>query len=78
MSSKEAQLKYDGEFKSYRAAEGKSTFIPYKGPVDVTVQQILGGLRSACAYVGTDKLKNLSKCTTFVRVNRTHNKIYGE
>jgi len=78
MSSKEAQLKHDGEFKRYRAAEGKKTFIPYKGPVDRVIQEVLGGLRSACAYVGTDDLKNLSKCTTFVRVNRTHNRTYGE
>jgi len=77
MSSKEAQLKYDEEFKSYRAAEGKCAYVPYKGSVSETIQQILGGLRSACAYVGTDELKNLSKCTTFIRVNRTHNMVYG-
>jgi GMP reductase len=40
------------------------------------MQEIEGGLRSACAYVGADKLKDLSKCTTFVRVNRTHNAVF--
>ena len=41
------------------------------------VRALVAWLRSACAYVGTDKLKDLSKCTTFVRVNRTHNTVYG-
>jgi GMP reductase len=73
MSSKEANDKYNGGLRSYRAAEGISTFIPYKGSVDNVLQEITGGLRSACAYVGTNKLKDLSKCTTFIRVNRIHN-----
>jgi GMP reductase len=77
MSSKQANEKYSGGLKQYRAAEGKSEYIPYKGPVDKVIQEITGGLRSACAYVGTDKLKDLSKCTTFVRVNRTHNNCYS-
>lgn len=77
MSSQEAQELYCGGLRDYRAPEGKSVDIPHKGPVKDVLQQILGGLRSACAYVGTDKLKDLSKCTTFIRVNRTHNAVYG-
>lgn len=77
MSSKEANKKYSGGLKKYRAAEGKCVTVPYKGSVREVMQEITGGLRSACAYVGTDKLKDLSKCTTFVRVNRTHNTVYG-
>jgi GMP reductase len=76
MSSKEANEKYAGGLKKYRAAEGKCVEIPYKGPVDDVIQEITGGLRSACAYVGTDQLKDLSKCTTFIRVNRTHNSCF--
>jgi GMP reductase len=76
MSSKEAQEKYNGGQQPYRAAEGKSVTVPYKGPVDNVVQEILGGLRSACAYVGARRLKDFDKCCSFVRVNNTHNKVY--
>lgn len=76
MSSKEAQEKYNGGQQPYRAAEGKSVTVPYKGPVDNVIQEILGGLRSACAYVGAKRLKDFDKCCSFVRVNNTHNKVY--
>lgn len=78
MASKEANNKYYGGVASHRAAEGKCVMVPYKGPVSEIAQRILGGLRSTCTYVGAKKLKNLSQCTTFVKVNRTHNTIYGE
>ena len=78
MSSKEAMEKYNGGMASYRASEGKCVDIPYKGDVKDVVQDILGGLRSACSYTGAQRLKDLSKCTTFVRVNRTHNTVFGE
>lgn len=77
MSSSEAMNKYNGGVACYRAAEGKSVEVPYKGPANVVVSEIMGGLVSACSYVGTKKLKDLSKCTTFIRVNRTHNTIFG-
>lgn len=67
MSSKEAQDKYNGGMSEYRASEGDCITIPAKGPAKDTVQHILGGLRSACAYVGASRLKDLSKCTTFIR-----------
>ena len=72
MSSKEANDKYNGGLKDYRAAEGCVQFIPYKGSVEKVLQEITGGIRSACAYVGASKLKYLSKCTTFIRVNRPY------
>jgi GMP reductase len=77
MSSKEANEKYNGGLKTYRAAEGKCVDIPYKGPAEEVIQEITGGLRSACAYVGVKKLKHLYGATTFVRVTRTHNTIFG-
>jgi len=77
MSSKEAQEEHNGGLKGYRASEGKCVQVKYKGPVDDVVQDVLGGLRSACTYTGAEKLKHLSKCCTFIRVNRTHNKIFG-
>ena len=78
MSSETANDKHFGGLKDYRASEGKEVNIPYKGNVASTIQAILGGIRSACTYIGADKIKDLPKCTTFVRVNNTHNRIYGE
>ncbi len=60
--------KYAGGVAKYRAAEGKEVLVPYRGPVDDTVQEILGGVRSACTYVGARRLREFSKRTTFVRV----------
>ena len=77
MSSEEAMTRYAGGVAKYRASEGKSTMLPARGPVDDTVQGILGGLRSACTYVGARKLKDLSKCTTFVRVTQQINDVFG-
>jgi GMP reductase len=77
MSSEEAMERYAGGVATYRASEGKSTMLPARGPVDHTVQGILGGLRSACTYVGARKLKDLSKCTTFVRVTQQVNEVFG-
>ena len=77
MSSKEAQIKYYGEKQSYRASEGKKVQVPYKGPVKNTVEEILGGLRSACTYAGAKTIKSLPKCTTFVKVNRQLNEVFS-
>lgn len=74
MSSKEAMEKFNGGVADYRASEGRSAKVPYRGEVENTVQEILGGLRSACTYVGTENLKDFSKCCKFVRVNNTHNR----
>jgi GMP reductase len=76
-SSSLSMKKHNGGVASYRAAEGKEVLIPYRGPVKNTVESILGGIRSTCTYVGAQKLKHLSKCTTFVRVNNQLNTIYG-
>lgn len=76
MSSQAANEKHFGGLKDYRASEGREVLIPYKGLIEATVQDLLGGLRSACTYVGAGKLKELSKRTTFIRVNNTHNRVY--
>ncbi|GMU26197.1 MAG: hypothetical protein AMXMBFR16_11020 [Candidatus Uhrbacteria bacterium] len=78
MSSEQAQMVCYGGVKSYCAPEGKSVVIKRKGPVSSVLRDICGGLRSACAYVGAERLKDLSKCTTFVRVNRTHNRTFDD
>lgn len=71
MSSHKAQEKYGG-IKNYRASEGRVITVPYKGPADQIMLDILGGIRSACAYVGASNIKNLPKCAEFIRVNRVH------
>lgn len=78
MSSETANDKHFGGLKDYRASEGKEVSIPYKGKVATTIQSILGGIRSSCTYIGAGKIKDLPKCTTFVRVNNTHNIVYGD
>ena len=77
MSSKEAMDKHSGGVANYRTSEGKCVNIPYKGTTEDTIKDILGGLRSCCTYVGASKLKDLPKTTTFIQVNRTHNRIYS-
>jgi GMP reductase len=76
MSSDTAMEKHHGGVASYRSSEGRTVEIPYKGPVEKTVLDILGGLRSTCTYVGAQTLKQLSKCTTFIRVNRQINDVF--
>lgn len=76
MSSSEAMQKYFGGVADYRASEGKSINMPYRGRVEGTVLDVLGGVRSACTYVGARRLKELSKCTTFIRVTQQLNDIF--
>lgn len=78
MSSKPAMDKYSGGVAEYRAAEGKEVLLPLRGEVAGTVQEILGGVRSACTYVGARRLKELSKRTTFIRVTQQLNEVFGK
>lgn len=77
MSSQTAMKKHAGGVAEYRASEGKTVEVPFKGDVDETIQDILGGVRSACTYVGASKLKELTKRTTFIRVTEQENRIYN-
>ncbi len=72
-SSEEANIKHYGGLNDYRTSEGKIVQIPYRGDLKNTIQNILGGVRSSCTYVGAPTLKQLSKCTTFIRVARQYN-----
>jgi len=78
MSSKEANNKYNGGLKDYKAAEGKCISVPYKGSVEDVVREIKGGLASCCSYVGASRIKDLPKCASFVRVTQQENTIFGE
>mgnify|MGYP001166430472 CR=1 FL=1 len=77
MSSKDAQLIHYGDYQSYRAPEGKRVKLEHKGPIKITIKDILGGVRSACSYVGAKNIKALPKCTTFIRVTQTTNEIFN-
>ena len=72
-SSETALEKHYGGLMDYRSSEGRIVSVPYRGAISNTVSNILGGLRSACSYVGASSLKQISKCTTFIRVNRQLN-----
>lgn len=76
MSSTEAMERHHGTVSDYRASEGRSVNVPYRGPVKNTVLDILGGIRSTCTYVGAHRLKELSKRTTFIRVTRQMNEVF--
>ena len=77
MSSQTAMDKHAGGVAEYRASEGKTVKVPYKGAVAETVKDILGGVRSTCTYVGASQLRELSKRTTFIRVAEQENQIFG-
>lgn len=76
MSSATAMNKYHGGVAEYRAAEGKTVEVPYRGEVRATVETIAGGLRSAMTYIGAEKLKEIPKRTTFILVNAQRNTVF--
>jgi len=78
MSSETAMKKHVGGVAEYRASEGKTVQVPFKGDVIDTLHDILGGIRSTCTYVGASKLKELTKRTTFIRVTEQENTVFGK
>ena len=78
MSSSTAMEKHVGGVANYRASEGKTVEVPYRGAVENTIQDILGGIRSTCTYVGASRLKELTKRTTFIRVAEQENRVYNQ
>lgn len=78
MSSESAMAKHSGGVAKYRAAEGKTVLLPYRGSVDNTILDIMGGVRSTCTYVGAAFLKELTKRTTFIRVQEQENNVFGK
>lgn len=77
MSSETAMAQHAGGVAEYRASEGKTVEVPYRGAVAATVKDILGGVRSSCTYVGAAALKELTKRTTFIRVQEQENKTFS-
>jgi len=78
MSSDTAMKKHAGGVAEYRSSEGKTVKVPYRGPIDETIRDILGGMRSACTYVGASELRELPKRTTFIRVTQQLNTVFTD
>jgi len=76
MSSESAFEKHGARKDGYRGTEGKTVVLDDRGPVRDTVEQILGGVRSTCTYIGARRIKDMPKCAHFVRVNNVINRVY--
>jgi GMP reductase len=77
MSSDAAMEKHGARKDGYRGAEGKVVQLTHRGPVEPTITEILGGIRSACTYIGAQRIKDMPKCTTFVRCTQQVNTVFG-
>jgi GMP reductase len=77
MSSDHAMKKHYGKMAEYRASEGRTIKVPYRGSLNDTVLDYLGGVRSTCAYINAHNIKNMPKCTTFVLVSQQLNNYFG-
>lgn len=78
MASKKAQDLHNGGIAEYRSSEGKEVVVPYRGPVKNVISDLLGGLRSTCAYVGADNIRQLQRKAKFVRVNKQLNEVFSK
>ena len=76
MSSDRAREKHGKRKDGYRGNEGRLISLPHRGPVQPTVEDILGGVRSACTYIGARRLKDMPKCASFVTTNNVINRVY--
>jgi GMP reductase len=72
MSTHYSQELYENNLKNYRASEGTKISVTYKGTLDKVIQELLGGIRSCCCYIGSDSIKHMSKCGQFCIVNQIH------
>ena len=77
MSSDAAMAKHGSRKDGYRGAEGKVVQLPHRGPVAPQLIEILGGVRSACTYIGARRIKDMPKCTTFVRCTQQVNQVFN-
>lgn len=78
MASKKAQDEHNGGIAEYRSSEGKEVLVPYRGPVNVVVSDLLGGIRSACSYVGAENITQLHRRAKFIKVNRQINEVFSK
>ena len=76
MSSDRAREVHGKRKDGYRGNEGRAVILPDRGPVKETVEDILGGIRSSCTYIGARRLKDIPKCASFVRCNQSLNTVF--
>ena len=76
MSSDRAREVHGKRKDGYRGNEGRLISLPHRGPVEPTLEDILGGVRSACTYIGARRLKDMAKCASFVTTNNVINRVY--
>jgi GMP reductase len=72
MSTHHAQMVFEDSKKDYRASEGTRIEVKYKGNLKNILQELLGGIRSCCCYIGSNCIKNMPRCAEFIRVNKIH------
>jgi len=78
MASDRAMEVHGARKDGYKGAEGKVVSIPHRGPVEDSLVEILGGVRSTCTYIGARRIKDMPKCTTFVRCNTPVNTVFNQ
>ena len=76
MSSDRAREVHGKRKDGYRGNEGRSIILPDRGPVKETIEDLLGGVRSSCTYIGARRLKDIPKCASFVRCNQPLNTVF--
>ena len=76
MSSDRAREVHGKRKDGYRGNEGRLISLPHRGPVAPTLEDIVGGVRSACTYIGARRLKDMAKCASFVTTHNVQNKVY--
>ena len=77
MSSHLAQAKHFGGIRKYSSSEGREKLIPCSGSLQDVLDDIDGGIRSCCTYIGCEKMKNFSRHTTFYRVHKQLNTLFA-
>ena len=76
MSSDRAREIHGKRKDGYRGNEGRAIILPDRGPVKETVEDMLGGVRSSCTYIGARRLKDIPKCASFVRCVQPLNTVF--
>ena len=76
MSSDRAREIHGKRKDGYRGNEGRLISLPDRGLVKHTLDEIVGGVRSACTYIGARRLKDMPKCASFVLTRNVINRAY--
>lgn len=68
MASKEANEDQFGTMADWKTAEGVSTMVPCKGPVENVIKDIMGGLRSCMTYLGAGTIGEMRSRAEFIEI----------